>query len=214
MSKYGGGLIFCSQNIGQLAPETVSALFTSSIKMVRRVDDDAETKKMARSINVDDAVLRSLAFKDRQYAEWMCYVANEGTVKIRCDFGYLESQPKITETEYQELRNRNRERYCERIIPSFEQKEAQPSTASPSSQAKPKRPQTKPAEPVEPMVEPTEVVERATKRKHSKVAETAQAAEKPPKTPPAAKRMPRKKVPRVDSIGACTKKEEPESFLE
>jgi hypothetical protein len=110
--KYAGGLIFCSQNIGQLHSDTVSALMTSSIKMVRRLDEDTETRKMARTIRVDENELYDLAYKDQEYAEWMCYVANEGTTKIRCDFGYLENQPKISEAEYQHLREENRRKYC------------------------------------------------------------------------------------------------------
>jgi hypothetical protein len=58
--KYKAGLIFCSQNIGQLSQKTVSALFTSSIKFVRAVKEPAETRKLAQSIRVEEDFLHDL----------------------------------------------------------------------------------------------------------------------------------------------------------
>jgi hypothetical protein len=110
--KYKAGLIFCSQNIGQLSQKTVSALFTSSIKFVRAVKDPTETKKLAQSIRVDEDFLHDLDIKDRSHAEWACKIENQKTMKARVDFGYLESQPKIAEAEYQKLREENRRKYC------------------------------------------------------------------------------------------------------
>ncbi len=132
--KYAGALIFCSQNIGQLHPDTVAALMTSSIKLVRRLEDDTETRKMARTIRVDEHDLYDLAYKDKEYAEWMCYVANEGTTKIRCDFGYLENQPKMSEAEYQHLREENRRKYCVRAAHDIEREHPGQSSTKPPSQ--------------------------------------------------------------------------------
>jgi hypothetical protein len=155
--KYGGGLIFCSQNIGQLHSDTISALMTSSIKMVRRLDEDTETRKMARTIRVDENDLHDLDYKDRQYAEWMCYIANEGTTKIRCNFGYLESQPKITEEEFMAFREENRRKYCvkaddpgvpEPVKPKEPKKEPEEAKRTPDdtppAKAKAKPPQKEP----------------------------------------------------------------------
>jgi hypothetical protein len=110
--KYKAGLIFCSQNIGQLSQKTVSALFTSSIKFVRAVKEPAETRKLAQSIRVDEDFLHDLDIKDRSHAEWACKIENQKTVKATVNFGYLESQPTITEQEYQKLREENRRKYC------------------------------------------------------------------------------------------------------
>jgi hypothetical protein len=45
--KYGGHLIFCSQNYGQLGANMASALFSSAIKFVRAVRETSETNKLA-----------------------------------------------------------------------------------------------------------------------------------------------------------------------
>jgi hypothetical protein len=110
--KYAAGLIFCSQNIGQLALKTVAALFTSSIKFVRAVKEPQETRKLAQAIRVEENFLHDLEIKDRSHAEWACQIENQKTVKARVDFGYLESQPKITEAEYQKFREENRRKHC------------------------------------------------------------------------------------------------------
>ena len=110
--KYKAGLIFCSQNIGQLSSKTVSALFTSSIKFVWAVKEPAETHKLAQSIRVDDDFLHNLDIKDRSHAEWACQIENKPTIKATVNFGYLENQPKITEAEYQRCREENRRKYC------------------------------------------------------------------------------------------------------
>jgi Type IV secretory system Conjugative DNA transfer len=113
--KYKAGLIFCSQNIGQLSQKTVSALFTSSIKFVRAVKEPAETRKLAQSIRVEEDFLHDLDIKDRSHAEWACKIENQKTVKATVNFGYLESQPKIPEQEYQKLREENRRKYCVKV---------------------------------------------------------------------------------------------------
>jgi hypothetical protein len=81
-------------------------------KFVRAVKDPAETRKLAQSIRVDEDFLHDLDIKDRSHAEWACKIENQKTMKARVDFGYLESQPKIAEAEYQKLREENRRKYC------------------------------------------------------------------------------------------------------
>lgn len=70
--KYGAGLTFCSQNMGQLSPSTISALFTSGIKLARAVKEPAETRKLCQTLRVEDAYLHALEVKDREYAQWAC----------------------------------------------------------------------------------------------------------------------------------------------
>jgi hypothetical protein len=82
---------------------------------VRAVKEPAETRKLAQSIRVDEDFLHDLAIKDRGYAEWACKIENQKTVKTTVNFGYLERQPKVTEQEYQKLREENRRKYCVRV---------------------------------------------------------------------------------------------------
>jgi hypothetical protein len=110
--KQKAGLIFCSQNIGQLSKETATALFTSSIKFVRSVKEPVETRKLSQALRIEDGFLHDLHTVDNQYSEWACQIDNQPTVKARVDFGYLEQQPRISEVEYQKLREENRRKYC------------------------------------------------------------------------------------------------------
>jgi hypothetical protein len=110
--KQKAGLVFCSQNIGQLSRETVSALFTSSIKFVRAVKEPAETRKLSQALRVEEDFLHDLHVDDGSHSEWACQIENRKTVKATVNFGYLESRPKISEQEYQRLREENRRKYC------------------------------------------------------------------------------------------------------
>lgn len=109
--KYGAGLIFCSQNIGQLSPSTVAALFTSGIKLVRAVKEPAETRRLCQALRVEDAYLHALEVKDRGYAQWVCQVRNK-TMTLRADFGYLENRPKVSEPELKTRLIHNNLRYA------------------------------------------------------------------------------------------------------
>jgi type IV secretory pathway VirB4 component len=143
--KYKTGLIFCSQNIGQLSQKTVSALFTSSIKFVRAVKEPTETRKLAQSIRVDEDFLHDLDIKDRSHAEWACKIENQKTVKARVNFGYLESQSKITEAEYQKLREENRRKYCVKAASDGEKHKDRAEEVKPEEQKK--APKRRPEEP-------------------------------------------------------------------
>jgi hypothetical protein len=56
--------------------------------------------------------LHGLQVEDKSHSEWACQIENRKTVKATVNFGYLESRPKITEQEYQHLRDENRRKYC------------------------------------------------------------------------------------------------------
>jgi hypothetical protein len=89
--------------------------------------------------------LHDLDIKDRSHAEWGCKIENQKTVKARVDFGYLESQSKITEAEYQKLREENRSKYCVKAVSDGDKHEDRAEEVKPEEQKE--APKRRPEEP-------------------------------------------------------------------
>jgi hypothetical protein len=154
--KYRVGLIFAHQNLDQLSANLRSSVLAST------------TIKFAGGLSAKDAGILDSEFrtnaefllsmqKNKDYTEFACYVKNytAKALTVSIPLGFVESQPRITASEYAELQERNRELYSE--PPMLPEEIAFPTEKKPEYKApqpaKPKEPTPEQPQPVSTPVE-------------------------------------------------------------
>lgn len=187
--KYRVGLIFAHQNLDQLSANLRSSVLAST------------TIKFAGGLSAKDAGILDSEFrtnadfllgmqKSKDYTEFACYVKNytAKALTVSIPLGFVESQPRITASEYAELQERNRELYSEPpLIPEqidFPETKKKPEPApKPAETAEPVSKAQTPAP--EPVVESTEPV----------TVETISTATDSPKTSTSTPTKKEKRIP-------------------
>ncbi len=104
--KYRVALTFAHQHLGQLDPKLQSAFTTNTaIKMVGGVSHGDATR-LARDMRCDAEDITNL---DR--GEFQLYVrGNKKPSLYRTPYGFLEKQPRMTDEQYEQLKQRMREK--------------------------------------------------------------------------------------------------------
>lgn len=111
--KYRIGLIFSHQNLDQLSPELrASMLSSTSIKFAGGVSaKDAST--LDSDFRCDSPFLLSQR-KSAEHTRFACYVKNytKQALSVSIPLGFIESEPQISDDEYDFLVEINRIQYC------------------------------------------------------------------------------------------------------
>lgn len=112
--KYRIGLLFAHQNLDQLSPDLrASMLSSTSIKFAGGLSaKDAST--LDADFRCESAFLLSQR-KSQDHTRFACYVKNytKHALSISIPLGFIESEPQISEQDYDFLIEINRLQYCE-----------------------------------------------------------------------------------------------------
>src|SRR3954466_1679500 len=110
--KYKVGLILAHQNLDQFEGKLRSTVMSStSIKVVGGLSAK-DAGFFAKEMRCSPEFLQSMR-KRQDHTEFACYVRNhtERPVALHVPFGRMESRPRLTDAEHEELLERNRARY-------------------------------------------------------------------------------------------------------
>jgi hypothetical protein len=90
--------------------------------------------QLARDMKTTPDFIQAMCARPPEYVELAAYVRNvtPTAIKLTIPIGLMEKEPTITEIEWKRLRERNRERYGARSVPS-DQAAAPPATTKRSA---------------------------------------------------------------------------------
>lgn len=113
--KYNVGLTLAHQNLDQLQPKLRATLAAStSIKLAGGVSAK-DARGLAEDMHCSPTFIQEMR-KRRTETEFAGYIKNitPQALRIAVPLGSVEALPRLSDTEYEELREANRERYCGR----------------------------------------------------------------------------------------------------
>ncbi len=156
--KYKIGLTCASQHLNQLSPRLRAAMLANtSIKIAGGINvKDGEI--LAAEMHTTRDFLKSMK-KRRDTTEFALWVkhATPGALRISVPLGFLERQPTLLHEQYDDLRTRMRERYCQPLA-DLEQEWASRFVEEPPEQpqaaAAPPEPEAAEEQPPESIVPP------------------------------------------------------------
>jgi hypothetical protein len=112
--KYRIGLVFAHQNLDQLAPDLrASMLSSTSIKFAGGMSaKDAST--LDSDFRCDPSFLLTQR-KDKDHTRFACFVKNytRNALSVSIPLGFVESQPQLSDDDYEFLVEINRLQYCD-----------------------------------------------------------------------------------------------------
>jgi len=141
--KYRVGLVFAHQNLNQLGAGLMASVLAST------------TIKFAGGLSAKDAAILKSEFrctpdfllnqrKEKKQSEFACYVKNYTTkaLSVSIPLGFVEEKPQISRSEYENLRDQNRELYSEPpVLPEETEFQSSSPKAEKKSARQPKRPE-------------------------------------------------------------------------
>ena len=155
--KYKIGLTCASQYLNQLSPRLRAAMLANtSIKMVGGINvKDGEI--LAAEMHSTRDFLKSMKQRSdtTEFALWVKH-ATPGALRISVPLGFLERQPTLLPEQYDDLRTRMRERYCQPLADLEEEWASRFAEAPPEqpAAATPPEPTAAEEEPLESIVPP------------------------------------------------------------
>lgn len=111
LRSYGLGIVAAFQDFAQVNGNLRSAIMGStSIKMAAG-GSHADASVLYKEMNLEDpSFIFNQAFENRGFTDWACYIRNrtKSAVTLRAPHGYLDSQPRMGDEQYERFRESNR----------------------------------------------------------------------------------------------------------
>lgn len=111
LRSYGLGIVAAFQDFGQADAGLRSAMFGSTSIKMSAGGSHQDATVIHSEMNVEDpAFIFNQGFKHRSHTDWATYVRNETpkAISLRAPHGYLDSQPQMTDEQYQRFRADNK----------------------------------------------------------------------------------------------------------